>query len=694
MKKILLSSLFLLFLSFLFSVNSISASASELDKEYKTGAQIELYLKSNTSFDLSSLANAEYKSYEISDVEVADVENEKLVAKSAGFTYISFVYDDYVLHRNIIVHDGYETINEVKINNTKITSNNSSVVLYVGEEYSVLLNNDKEFSILDAKVILSSPYRDVPSDEFVRIDDEGKMRIVGVGKFYLTVKLPTNKEDSGIQILVYTTFEKTALESASLKYLEENNYQPICSEYGEKFITASELGLVESLTFSSISNLPNEKYKNIFPNLKKINIDLSQASSTSIGKVSIENEMFEYRFIGNSQKSYTMQLSVQSMNSIRITFENFRFSYSGTALNVTNASSAEIIFYGNCFVKSANNSKSTAMVGKKVNIVLADGASVEIRGGNGGTSGSGSIGLKADHVSIAAQVYSQNATINIYGGNGGNGSGNGQNGGNGNVGIEATSLSVKGAVSCKIYGGDGGSGTAGYSQTASLSTPGKSAAGVDGVNGTNGADGGNGGHGGKGASAIVVTTLQVTDVTLMHCVGGDGGDGANGGKGQNAGNGGNGGDTKKNTDAGDGGKGGNGGKGGKGGNGGNGATAIKIVNTNDLQTCYGLSMVHGYGGNAGNGGNGGNAGNGGNGGDDKNAGIFWTEGPVHGQGGSAGTAGSGGTCGTAGSKGSSFNISGITQTVANHPSKKTASNGSSGAAGKKGSEGDYGSVDK
>ena len=690
MKKIITSVVLIVLFSILFAVNANAASS---DMEYKTGHQIELYIDSGTSYAISDLAATGFLQIKIEDQSVATVEHDRLVPKSVGFTYISFVYNNYVLHRNIIVHPGYDTVSAVKINHTNFTASGSSLSLKVGEEYGVLINNDEDFELSEAQIILQSPYGDVPVSEFIEITDEGKLKIVGVGKFDLTVKMPTNKGDNGIKVRVDTSFASSAFHTAAKKYLADNGYELTCTDYSEEFMTASELMLVEELTLTSASSLPTSATKRIFPNLKTVTVDLSGSSSTTMGKVTVKNEGFEYRFVGNPSKTYNMQLVFENMSYLNLTFKDFKMTYSGTALNLTKVTNADVFFYGSCGFQSTNASY-VAFVGAKVNMVLTNNSNVEIKGANGGASANGGTAVQVTNLSIAGKNFEQSATLNVYGGNGGSATSDGGNGGHGSVGIKATSLTIKGSVSCNITGGSGGAGKSGTDKSGldRPDRPDRTSSGTDGTTGTKGADGGNGGHGGNGAAAIDVTSLQIVDATKVKCIGGNGGNAGNGGAAQNGGHGGHGGHTSKGTDAGDGGTGGKGGSGGTGGNGGSGARAIKIVNVNDLQACTNLSMTHGYGGNAGSGGAAGDGGNGGNGGDDNNSGGFlgMGEGPVEGDGGTKGSGGTGGAAGTAGSSGSKFNISGVTESVATNPNKKTASKGADGDSGKDGSDGDYG----
>ena len=477
------------------------------------------------------------------------------------------------------------------------------------------------------------------------------------------------------------------------KYLADNGYELTCTDYSEEFMTASELMLVEELTLTSANSLPSSATKRIFPNLKTVTVDISGSSSTTMGKVTVKSEGFEYRFVGNPSKTYNMQLVFENMSYLNLTFKDFKMTYSGTALNLTKVTNADVFFYGSCGFQSTNASY-VAFVGAKVNMVLTNNSNVEIKGANGGASANGGTAVQVTNLSIAGKNFEQSATLNVYGGNGGSATSDGGSGGHGSVGIKATSLTIKGSVSCNITGGSGGAGKSGTDKSGldRPDRPDRTSSGTDGTTGTKGADGGNGGHGGNGAAAIDVTSLQIVDATKVKCIGGNGGNAGNGGAAQNGGHGGHGGHTSKGTDAGDGGTGGKGGSGGTGGNGGSGARAIKIVNVNDLKACTNLSMTHGYGGNAGSGGAAGDGGNGGNGGDDNNSGGFlgMGEGPVEGDGGTKGSGGTGGAAGTAGSSGSKFNISGVTESVATNPNKKTASKGADGDSGKDGSDGDYG----
>ena len=696
MKKITFSILFFLLVALLFPIN---VNAATSDMEYKTGHQIEMYLNSGTAYDVSELAPAGYLQIKIEDQSVATVENNKLVAKSEGFTYISFYYNTYILHRNIVVHSGYDKVTSVKINNTTVTSgSNSSVTLKVGEEYDFLVNNDANVDLSDVKIILQSPYDGVPVSEFVKFTDNGKLQVVGSGSFYVTFKFYANKSDQGVRVLINSTIGNTAFENAANKYLIDNDYEPTCTDYSDKFLTASELSLIDELTLTSVSGLPNANTKKIFPNLKKIVFNLS-GTGTSVGTVNIVSGDFEYRFVGSTAKTYSMKLTFGTLDYIKITFDNFKFASSSTTLDLKKVSNADIYFCGKCAIESSGTS-SAAVVGTTVNMVLNDKAEVKIKGGNGGDAANGGIGIETKHLYISGKQYSQTATIEILGGNGGNATGTaGASGGNGNVGVKATSLTVKGSVSCLITGGSGGNGKAGSDKSgyAKPGTPDQVSAGNTGTTGDTGATGGNGGSGGNGAYAISVTTLQVTDATKMVCTGGNGGSGANGGGGQTGGDGGKGGNTAKKTEGGTGGTGGTGGAGGRGGDGGDGSLAIKIVNASDLKSCQGLSLIHGYGGNAGSGGAGGKGGDGGTGGDDVTPGSFLGigDGPEEGSGGIKGTGGDGGKAGSTGdtvSKSKYFNVAGVSEKTATNPSPKTASDGAKGDDGSAGSKGDNGAM--
>ena len=702
MKKLTLTVFVLMLLTLLFSIN-IYATEERATIEYKTGAQIELYLKSDSSCELTSFASSGYVSYTVGDESIAVVKNGNLTAKKAGLTYISFNYGNYIINYNVIVHSGYKSIQYVNINGNNISSSNkASVNLYVGETYDLLINNDSDFDFYNLKIQAFSKYKEVSADEFVRIDKEGKLHVVGMGPCDLVIKLSTNKTDPGIRIQINSNFENSALNDASLKFFNDNGYELACTGYDDQlFMTATELSIINTLTLTSLQNYSNEKLDQIFPNLKKVAFDLSN-SNTTLGSFTIKNDKFEYQFIGNPEKTYSLDLKSDKRDSLKIHFNNFNYSSSQTALNLENVSNAVVSFNGKCSIKANEASYNyigySAIVASSLSIELAKESDVTIRGGKGGSSSvynnthysrQGGNGIKAKNLSITVNGYSESTTLYIYGGDGGNGYNYGDAGGAGNAGVSTESLSVSGILSCNVYGGNGGNGKAGKDDYSYASAVGSVSAGEDGKKGNTGSKGQTGGSGGNGAAAISTISIDKAIGIKLVLIGGNGGDGAKGGRGQNGGTGGKGGNNK-NDDAGNGGKGGTGGEGGNGGSAGEGALAINISKIDYLYSLTNTSMIHGYGGNAGSGGNGGTGGKGGNGGDDKH-GSFLVEGPEQGSGGNPGDGGKGGSVGDSATEVRILGLANIDESIAKNPSVTNPTVGSNGGIGSSGSSGDNGS---
>jgi hypothetical protein len=234
-------------------------------------------------------------------------------------------------------------------------------------------------------------------------------------------------------------------------------------------------------------------------------------------------------------------------------------------------------------------------------------------GSNGGT------GYEAQPaINIPKLVMNVRPTVDLFGGNGVNGS-SGVAGKNGAPAISSTESVVINLLVAqepsilKITGGNGGNG----------------------YNATNTSDNGtNGGNGGAGVAAGYITIVGNPWVTGGN--GGNGGNGADGGRDGNHGT-----------------------SGGRGGNGGNGGNPLSITVGMHTSSMSGMraQATYGDGGNGGNGGRGGDsnegswlASNGGNGGNAGNGGS----GAVPGTAGTAGAGGRGGgvlTSGNAGSRG-------------------------------------------
>ena len=704
MKKIILTAFVLMLIMLTFTIN-IYAAEERVTVEYKTGTQIELYLKSDSSCELTSFADGGYVSFTIGDESVASVKNGKLIAKKEGLTYISFNYGNYIVNYNIIVHPGYKSVQYVKIDGKSMSSSDTATItLYIGKTYDLLINNDKDFDFSSLKIRAYTSMGEVPASEFISIDNKGKLTVVGQGACDLVVKLSTNRSDVGLTIKIKTDFNNSELRDAALAYLNKNGYE-LCAE---NCITASELSLVDTLRLTALKNYSNENLGEIFPKLKTVVFDFSNAKNTSLGSLTINDDKFDYQFIGNSEKTYSFKIDSQNRDELKINFVNFNYRSSEVALNLEGVSNSVVSFNGKCSIEvnqaSENSNGYAAIVASSLDIQLSKEAKVTICGGDGGLgkvyggiSGKGGIAIKTTKLNIIANGYSESTLLEIYGGDGGNGNEYGNSGGDGNCGISTEMLSIQGIFSCRVYGGNGGDGKAGKDDyTCAPVIVGSANPGKDGKQGNTGKTGQSGGNGGNGAVAVSTMSIDKAIGLELVLVGGNGGDGAKGGRGQDGGTGGKGGRTSGNEkgtdDAGDGGRGGQGGQGGNGGDAGYGSLAIYIFDTEYLNSLKNTSMIHGYSGNAGSGGRGGDGGDGGQGGDDKNSNGFLGEGPVHGLGGRPGSGGNGGGIGNSATEVQILGLSNINETIAKKTSVTTPTKGNKGNSGSWGSDGNHGDV--
>lgn len=193
-------------------------------------------------------------------------------------------------------------------------------------------------------------------------------------------------------------------------------------------------------------------------------------------------------------------------------------------------------------------------------------------------------------------TFTGSGTLDIFGGKGADATEAGGNGADGGCGIVADNVIVDMTGTLNIYGGDGGNGFKGkdgspgtsYGTGSNNDWWGNS---PDGGPGTDGSNGGNGGCGGYAIDSANVSAISGS----VNLYGGDGGSGADGGNGGAGGKGGG-------ADA-VGGSGGDGGPGGDGGDGGNAYYGTDAVSCSveTASNCQ-LTMITGDDGQVGNGG--------------------------------------------------------------------------------------------
>lgn len=257
-----------------------------------------------------------------------------------------------------------------------------------------------------------------------------------------------------------------------------------------------------------------------------------------------------------------------------------------TAQNDNNAikfsSSADLTIYSYSDYNKITGGKITNNTSQNISAINAESAKVIIAGDD-------------------------DTSLNIWGGNGADGTYITRNGLQGGFGINVKSLEIT-IPFLIVVGGSGGDGDPGSRGNdgidgADAPSSGGGQTGAKGGNGTNGTDGEDGGNGGDGQVAVKCSSgFKVKAGSTVKCYGGDGGNGGYGGRGGDGGDGGDGRDAKFAVFSGDGGDGGNGGNGGDGGNGGNGANAIAGTVNGNVETHVGEDGLKGTGGSGGAGG--------------------------------------------------------------------------------------------
>lgn len=591
-------------------------------KSYKTGEQIELYLNAKGERRLLDYIGANVSQISIADKSIVDIQNGLFLPKAVGMTYISCKDGETLKNYNIIVYDGAEFVTSCSIADSK----SNQFRAHVGQTYRIATENSSSCAVSKLKIDAYTDYASVDADEIISVNKNGEIFVVGKGECEIWVHSATNVADKGVRISIFTAFENDHLSSAVNNWMEEN-LEPAEADV----VTKSELAQIEDLTFTYLVELDEKHWSAVLPSLTAVTFDL-RSRSIHNSQYTISSGSISYRFLGSNNMSYDLSIVAKERENLDLSFDNFSIHSTGVVLDLSAVKNSHISYAGTCTFKAAdakdNGNGCNAIVGDNVLISIAQDSVVSIEGGNGTsntTNGTrfGGIGIRAFgalKIEAASSVYT--TYLSVRGGRGGDGCISGEFGGSGGIGIMTDSLSLDGAFSCYVHGGNGGNGMLGLSGSA------YGESGKDGGDGGNGATGiqvrefstaqcnltvygGNGGHGAKGGDG----KIGAEGKTYVHIFkGGKDGDKNYGKRGGDGGKGGNGGlfgiaiDGKTNsfTDRitqfngayGDGGDGGAGGKGGKGGN-----------YYNSLGTVW--RCGGGTGGNGGNGGNGKNAGAGG-----------------------------------------------------------------------------------
>lgn len=594
---------------------------------HHNGEQIELYL-GGSGADLPQHGSGRMLTCSVDDPDVATVQSGKILPVSEGLTYITCTYQSKTYVHNVIVHEGFESITEVLIDGQRCES--GSFVATVGKTYQLSIGGTQEIDPSKVRIRLKESYKNGTADDFVRIDRDGKMTVLGVGEFEVRLQSATNLRDTGCVLRVSSSFQDRNLKDAVSRYFDQNHYRLSC---GAGVFTVHELAEIDHLVFTSCSTLSTQTWSTVLPKLEKITFDLRNETWSTRKSLNICADPYVYEFIGTPEKSYSLTITADARESLQLCFSDFLCDATPkNAINLKSVGHTTISFFGACAVRGGNGTLarggSSAIIAQDLTLEIGTGADVIVWGGNGGSdeknnaefSRAGATAIIAENLTVRGIGYADTTALTVVGGDGGNGYGYGEYGGEGGKAIFANEVLLEGNLSFFAEGGSGGDGRKGANgedgadgenpPSGSFISPKKGDDGEDGQNGTAGGNGGNGAH------ALFANSCSASVGVSMKLTGGSGGRGGDGGRGGNGGNGAS--DTSSDmwTGVGDPGCGGRGGDGGEHGVGGLGADATNLESVTGIRGSNGATGRGGLGGYGGAGGNSGAYGNNGANGED------------------------------------------------------------------------------
>lgn len=575
------------------------------------GIQIELYLNSNTTKQLSDFIDSEASSVSVSDTRIIEIRDGAIIPKSQGTTYISYKCGEKTKKHTVVVHNGAEFVTSCSI----FGATSDPFTASIGQIYQIITSNSSSCPISELKVDAYTSNASIDPGELISISPSGEICFVGIGSCEIWVHSATNAQDNGARMIVSSAFADENLASAVSNWINKNP-----ETNADDVITKTELGQIENLTFSELIDFSEADWCNALPSLKQVVFDLSENTNCT-PTYSIGDGKLSYRFIGNESLEYSFSLVSAKRRSLSLSFCNFNLiSQNRDAIDLSEVESAFISYDGACSVIGADAVSDgdgfNGITANNLTVTLNDDATVTILGGCGASqstvsAGCGGIGIYTLG-GLAINTPSTTATLSIHGGNGGNGYSYGSDGGTGNSGVAANTLNLSGEFSCYIYGGNGGDGKVGAKgETGARGAKGNNESqGRHSIYGYNGRPGGDGqvgqtgGNGGDGGNAIVTTvTLTIHPEVSLHLASGNGGRGGNGGDGGDGGKGGDGGDDDRWSfawiDDMSGGIGGDGGKGGVGGSKGLGGSSVAPIVVNGEAVTLSLDNVSETDGQAG-----------------------------------------------------------------------------------------------
>ena len=559
--------------------------------------EIVLYLNSENNKHLSDFVDEGMLTVNVVDHEIVEVEDGVLIPKAKGTTYISCKYENTIKHYSVIVYNGAEFVTSCHISG----STGDSFAAHIGATYQLNTTNSSSCPISELTVDIITGTPTVAADEILTVDENGEIRIVGIGSCEIHVHSATNPTDEGARLTVSSSFADEQLASAVARWMRENE-----QANESDTITKTQLSKIESLTFTELTESGTSDGFAILPTLKQIIFDLSGGTSFDSTYMIGQDEV-SYAFIGNKDTEYGFSISSKKREQLQLHFSDFSLApRSADAIDLTSVENAHISFAGSCTVAGADAARGgkgyRAIAANDLTLTLHSDTDVAILGGSANTQTSaeetiGGVGVHALGVfQVESNASSYTATLTIRGGGGADGASSGERGENGMAGVIADSLSISGAFTCYLFGGDGGKGSIGIAgEKGSKGLKGNNESegshptyGYKGHPGGNGKPGQKGGDGGNGASALIVMNAPAVEAEVkLFLTAGNGGNGGKGGCGGQGGDGGDGGDDDRfsfiwigDMSGGSGGEGGQGGDGGPGGLGGTCASPI-VINGQD-----------------------------------------------------------------------------------------------------------------
>ena len=254
------------------------------------GEQIELYLGVNDKSLLNEIEEGgttySLQSFKIADESIVKVEgtSHTLVPLKYGLTYASCEYSNGKTYNyNIIVHNDTEFVKDVTIAGKSV----SQTDFYVGETYQLDLKVSSDCDFAQVKVSVKTDYEvdrldehgnvkkdNIDAEEFIEINGEGKLKVVGVGQCFVHIQSATNRNDPGVSFTVNSEFKDDQIRVAVEEYFtstgdggHNQTKYPL-----ENIFTKDDLNGIEKLVFSDMKDIKESELHKVVPNVKDMTV--------------------------------------------------------------------------------------------------------------------------------------------------------------------------------------------------------------------------------------------------------------------------------------------------------------------------------------------------------------------------------------------------------------------------------------